>query len=287
MVFLCFFSSMFITNDVALITFVPLSILILKMAQRESLVCITVILQTIAANLGSMLTPIGNPQNLYLYTRSQYSMAEFILTMLPYTLISGAFLVLGICLIGQKDEGIEALSMEFTPLNKKRFGYYLTLFFLCLLSVVKILRVEVLFVIILASLLLENRNLLMKIDYGLLLTFVAFFVLIGNLGRFPMLRDFVTDVFYGHEALTAVVASQVISNVPAALVLSEFTSQWKDLIVGTNLGGLGTLIASMASLISYKQIALEYPHLKGRYLINFTVWNLAFLGVLMVPAILL
>ncbi len=270
-----------------MITFVPLSILILKMAQRESLVCITVILQTIAANLGSMLTPIGNPQNLYLYTRSQYSMAEFILTMLPYTLISGAFLVLGICLIGQKDEGIEALSMEFTPLNKKRFGYYLTLFFLCLLSVVKILRVEVLFVIILASLLLENRNLLMKIDYGLLLTFVAFFVLIGNLGRFPMLRDFVTDVFYGHEALTTVVASQVISNVPAALVLSEFTSQWKDLIVGTNLGGLGTLIASMASLISYKQIALEYPHLKGRYLINFTVWNLAFLGVLMVPAILL
>lgn len=285
LVFLCFFSSMFVTNDVALITFVPLAILVLKLSGQENLLCTTVIFQTIAANLGSMLTPVGNPQNLYLYTKSGFSTGAFLLLMLPYTILAGALLALSIWFIYRKREEFDCVKIKENTLDTKKLIYYSILFLLCLLTVAKILPIGILLVIITAAIFLENKSLFARVDYGLLLTFVVFFIFIGNMGRYPIFRDFITDIVKGHEQLTAIAASQVISNVPAALLLSGFTANYKALILGTNIGGLGTLIASMASLISYKQIATQYPAEKSKYLWQFTMWNIVFLVVFIVVSL--
>ena len=280
LVFLCFIGSMFITNDVALITFVPLALLIMTMAKMEASLCMIITLMTIAANLGSMLTPIGNPQNLYLYSTSGISLISFLGLMLPYTLVA-AFLLMVSIFIKYKSKDITfVLPAGRHALNKKRIAYYLMLFVLCLLAVAKIIPISILFVIVFVAVFIDNRKLLKKIDYCLLATFIFFFIFIGNMGRLTLFCDFLTSILEGNEMLVAILSSQVISNVPAALLLSGFTNKWAALIIGTNLGGLGTLIASMASLISYKQLAANYPEKKGKYMVLFTVWNIVFLAVL-------
>ena len=280
LVFLCFFSSMFITNDVALITFVPLALLILNMAKMNESLCYIMTLMTIAANLGSMLTPIGNPQNLYLYTSSEISLGGFLMLMLPYTIIAAVLLLIGI-FVGFRKTGIQVeLGDKTNAMNRKRIVYYGILFLICLLTVAKICSVELLFGIILIAVIADNRKLLLHIDYSLLLTFIFFFIFIGNMGRFPAFRAFLVAVLAGRVTGVAVLSSQIISNVPAALLLSGFTNDWKCLIVGTNLGGLGTLIASMASLISYKQLAQNHPDVKGKYMAVFTGANIIFLIIL-------
>jgi len=280
LVFLCFISSMFITNDVALITFVPLALLIMTMARMESALCMVITLMTIAANLGSMLTPIGNPQNLYLYSTSGMSLISFLGLMLPYTLVAAVLLLISIFFQYRSKEISFELPVRRSELNKKRIAYYLILFILCLLAVAKIMPIMLLFGIVFVAVFIDKRNLLLKIDYSLLATFIFFFIFIGNMGRLALFRDFLTSILEGHEMLVAILSSQVISNVPAALLLSGFTDKWTALIIGTNLGGLGTLIASMASLISYKQLAANYPDKKGKYMIMFSVWNIIFLIVL-------
>ena len=280
LVFLCFVSSMFITNDVALITFVPLALLIMTMARMEDALCMIITLMTIAANLGSMLTPIGNPQNLYLYSTSGMFLGSFLKLMLPYTLVAGVLLLICIVIKYRSKEISFALPAGRKKLSKKRIAYYLILFVLCLLAVAKIMPIGILFVIVFIAVFIDKRNLLKKIDYSLLATFIFFFIFIGNMGRLEVFRSFLSSILEGNEMLVAILSSQVISNVPAALLLSGFTDKWTALIVGTNLGGLGTLIASMASLISYKQLAANYPEKKGKYMIMFTVWNIIFLAVL-------
>ena len=250
---LCFFGSMVITNDVSLLTFVPFTFVVLSGLApdtRRALTIPVVCMQTIAANLGSMLTPIGNPQNLYLYGKSGMSMAEFLLLMFPYTVVSLLLLV----------------------------GWAVAV---CLLAVVRVLPYGVAFAAVLVCTLCADRSTLRNVDYSLLLTFVAFFVFIGNLGRIPAFSGWLQAILAGREVLVAVLASQVTSNVPAALLLSGFTDETAALIIGTNLGGLGTLIASMASLISYRQIARELPEEKGRYFKLFTLSNLIFLVILL------
>lgn len=287
LVFLCFVSSMFITNDVALITFVPLALLIMTMAHMESALCMIITLMTIAANLGSMMTPIGNPQNLYLYSTSQMSLIAFIKLMLPYTLLAGALLLICIFVKYHSKEISFHLPAGHKELSKKRIAYYLILFVLCLLSVAKVLPISILFGIVFIAVFIDKRSLLKKIDYSLLATFIFFFIFIGNMGRLEVFRNFLTSILEGNEMLVAILSSQVISNVPAALLLSGFTDKWTALIIGTNLGGLGTLIASMASLISYKQLAANYPDKKGKYMVMFTVWNIIFLAVLYGSTIIL
>ncbi len=285
LVFLCFFFAMIITNDVALITFVPFSITVLKMAGREEEICFTVVLQTIAANMGSMLTPLGNPQNLYLYGKAGMSLGAFLWLMLPYTVVAGVLLLVFValyrgCAVAEgKTSAGTSQKVERPALVDVIF--YLTLFVICLLAVAKIVNVYVMVILVAAAVVIRDRKRLLEVDYSLLLTFLAFFVFIGNMGRIPMFRDCLQQVLTGHECLTTVVVSQVVSNVPAALLLSGFTDQYHELIVGVNLGGLGTLIASMASLISYKFIVKEYPDKKGKYFASFTVWSLVFLAVLL------
>ena len=276
---LCFFSSMLITNDVALITFVPFAILVLKMANMEYLVCLTITLMTISANLGSMLTPLGNPQNLYLYSTSNMSIGKFILITLPYTLISGILLFL--CILFYKRRNVpQDFKYENNEIDYKKLIFYGVLFLICLLSVVGVLKENLLLLIILLAVFIANKKLILKVDYSLLLTFVFFFVFIGNMGNIEQFNNFINSIVSNREIGVSVIISQVISNVPCALLLSGFTDNFKALIIGTNLGGLGTLIASMASLISYKQIVTEYPTLKGKYIVLFTVFNIGFLAVL-------
>lgn len=286
LVFLPFFFSMLITNDVALITFVPFAIIVLRMANLERRIVPTVILQTIAANLGSMLTPMGNPQNLYLFAQSKMSLGDFLLLMLPYT-ITAAICLLIACLFGKKEK-LEGIKLENdTKLSLVPSILYCILFFLCLLVVADVLNVKIVLCIIAVYLLIFDRSIFARVDYSLLGTFIGFFVFIGNMERIAEFRSFIESIVSGHEALVAVLSSQVISNVPSALLLSGFTTCWRALIVGANLGGLGTLIASMASLISYKQIAREYPSDRGRYIIMFSIANIVMLAILFVVMLLL
>lgn len=300
---LTFFSSMLITNDVALVTFVPLGLLALGALGSERLTCFTVVMMTIAANLGSMFTPVGNPQNLYLYSISHMGMGEFLLLMLPYTLGALALLALVVWLFGRaavkdagpaRDAGTQGAGLQGTServadaqagtpehVSLARMLPWLAVFACALLSVAHVLPFQVTVVAALAVGVVVDRKALANVDYALLATFVAFFVFVGNMGRIQVVDEFIAQMVTGHELAVSVAASQVLSNVPAAILLSGFTSDWPALIVGTNLGGLGTLIASMASLISYKQLALVLPHAKGRYLVQFTLWNVAFLAVLL------
>lgn len=288
LVMLCFFFSMVITNDVALITFVPFTFTVLRLLdkrQAESLMIPVVVMQTIAANLGSMLTPIGNPQNLYLYGKAGLGVGEFLVLMLPYT---GAALVLlaGWCFChgNRRCAALTVTFQETTTLKgkEKQIIVYLLLFGVCLFTVAHLIPYGVMFTIVVLIILWMDRKILLEVDYSLLLTFVGFFVFIGNMGRIEVFRQFLERVISGNEVVTAVVSSQVISNVPAALLLSGFSENYKALIIGTNLGGLGTLIASMASLISFKYIAKEDKTLRGRYLGYFTVANVIFLVILSV-----
>ena len=294
LVFLPFFFSMLITNDVALITFVPFAIIVLRLSQQEKLLVPLVVLQTLAANLGSMLTPMGNPQNLYLYAKSGISLTAFLQLMLPYTIASGLCLSAGILMI--KKEALNSLALTTDSFSKEsaqgestlpKFICYSVGFLLCLLCVAKLLAPIIAAAIILFFLLLTDSALLKKIDYSLLGTFVCFFVFIGNMGRIEHFCTLLARLLTGHERIVAVLSSQIISNVPAALLLSGFTDKYPLLIVGTNLGGLGTLIASMASLISYKQVAREYPALKGKYFGSFTLANLVMLAVLLALSVFL
>lgn len=286
LIMLCFFSSMFITNDVALITFVPFTFIVLKMIlgeQSEKMIVPVVVMQTIAANLGSMLTPIGNPQNLYLYGKTTMNFGKFIVFMLPYTVIAFVLLA-GWCLLfrhkGQKQIELHIEHSTEITQYKKQMIIYAVLFLLCILTVAHIIPYLITLGVVLVAVFFLDRHVLKEVDYALLLTFVAFFVFIGNMGRIPVFNSFIQNIIDGNEVLTSVVASQFMSNVPAALLLSGFTNQYALLIVGTNLGGLGTLIASMASLISFKYIGKEYGHLKGKYMLYFTVANILFLIVL-------
>lgn len=298
LVLLCFFFSMLITNDVALITFVPFTFVVGKMLGEDTyrrMVLPTVVLQTIAANLGSMLTPIGNPQNLYLYGISGMGLGEFMQVMLPYSVFSLVLLVICSVAFGKRLErgavckrAEGALNQSIQPGDRKgALIIYLILFGMCLLTVAHILPLWITFAAVILGMVVTEYRELAHVDYALLLTFVAFFIFIGNMGRIPAFAELLQNLINGNEVAVSVLASQCISNVPAALLLSGFTSNIQALLIGTNLGGLGTLIASMASLISYKYVVAEcaesdIPGGKGRYFMLFTVSNICFLIALVV-----
>lgn len=381
---LCFLLSMFVTNDVALVTVVPLTLLTM-MGCSEKAKIQTLVQETIAANLGSMLTPFGNPQNLYLTSYYGIGMGEFLRLMLPYTGVALVILLLqtlispkeglggkareagvlegrakeagipeggaseagipegrakeaGISERGARDAGVpegrvkeaaipergareagipegrakgavttEGKNREAASLYER--GENLTgrdemyeealrekllrskgrlvsillygiLFIVSMFSVARILDYRILFGIILITILVYDRSVLRNVNYTLLLTFVSFFVLIGNLGAMTQIQAALTQMIEGRELLTAILSSQIISNVPAAVLLSGFTDQGKALIVGTDLGGLGTLIASMASIITFQLYSLESGAKKGKYLLTFTLWNVIDLVIL-------
>jgi len=284
LIYVCFFTGMWITNDVALITFVPIAIMVLKKIDRFDLLIPVIVLQTIAANLGSMCTPIGNPQNLYLYTISGIGIGEFLQIMLPLTVAS--FVLLALSLLWIKKESVANISFQgsIEIEDSKMEGFktlcYGVLFVLCILTVLHIVDYRITLIVVVLSVLLLRPVLLLKADYMLLLTFISFFVFVGNMKNIPFIHSFFSHWVSGREIMVSILSSQVISNVPAAVLLSGFTDNVSGLLIGTNLGGLGTLIASMASLISYKFYAKEKHASTGKYILWFTVVNVLFLVVL-------
>lgn len=287
LVFLCFFSSMLITNDVALLTFVPFAVMLFAMAGEAKLLIPVVVLQTIAANLGSMLTPIGNPQNLYLYSSYAFSPSDFVLRMLPLSALSAGLLLLCSILLPNRPLSAPA-SQNSSPTVKipavHKLIAYTLLFLVCLLCVFRLISWPIMLGILICVVFFLDRKLFRSIDYFLLLTFVCFFLFIGNMQRIPAISDLLRSLITGRELLLGALFSQCISNVPAAILLSGFTDQALPLLYGVNVGGLGTLIASLASVISYRLYSGSRNARKGAYLKVFTLYNVLFLVVLYIAA---
>ena len=285
LVLLCFFSAMVITNDVALLTFVPFAVVVLGMADRKRDLIHVVVLQTAAANLGSMLTPVGNPQNLFLYSRYDLSLGAFLKITFPVWALSLALILAGCLLLS--GERIHVFLGEEPELHRRELWLHLALFAVCLLVVLRLIAWPVMLAVVAAALLLFDRKLLARADFMLLLTFVAFFIFAGNLARIGAVATLLRRLLDGREYLTALLASQVVSNVPAAVLLAGFTDKARALLLGVNVGGLGTPIASLATLISMKLYAHSDHAQTGRYLLEFTAVNVILLLILSLAVMLL
>jgi Na+/H+ antiporter NhaD/arsenite permease-like protein len=272
---------MWITNDVALITFVPFAILILTMTGHTQHLILIVVLQTIAANLGSMLTPVGNPQNLYLYSEYGITILEFVKITFPYTLLSLLLLCISVMLIPKEHISFTLTNTDKTDNHKPYLiVMYSGLFLVCLACVLRLIDYRITLFVVILGILIFDRKVIKKVDYSLLLTFVCFFVFVGNIGSLPSVKDFIATLLKDRELIVSILASQVISNVPAAVLLSAFTDDYKSMLLGTNLGGLGTLVASLASLISYKFYSRTDGANSVKYLGTFTIYNVVFLMIL-------
>ena len=280
LVMLPFFASMLVTNDVALLVFVPFTMLLFMGLGCEKNIIPIIVMQTVAANLGSMATPVGNPQNLFLYSAFNLGAGEFFSVTLPLTAVSLVCLCAGTLPIMPKALPEQQLQSEKIT-SGKNFAVYALLFVLCLLTVFRVVPYQVTTAILILALVIIDRKLLGEIDFMLLLTFVCFFIISENLGRVEAVREFLQSLLSKSTLLTSVGASQVISNVPAAVLLSGFTDNWKELLSGVNIGGLGTPIASLASLITLKL----YMNTKGakvmKFLGVFTLANIIGLCVLL------
>lgn len=281
LVFLCFGSSMLWTNDVALVTFIPFALLTLNRAGLKRHIPFIVVLQTLAANLGCMFTPLGSPQNLFLASRVPFSFAKIMKLTAPYVWTSACLLALALVWKLPSGGKIETKDMPAPDLNWRRLSLYLVLFGLVLAVVGHLMPLSWLVVLTAGVVVFDDPSLLYRVDYALLATFAVFFVFVGNLERLPFLAALLADWTNRSVLFSAVLSSQVISNVPATLLLSGFTQNWSELLIGVNLGGLGTPVASMASLISYGRMAKAYPERPGKYLLTFTICNLLFLLLLL------
>lgn len=270
LVFITFISSMIVTNDVALITFVPLSIVIARKANINVLKI--VIFQTLAANLGSSFTPMGNPQNLFIYSFYNLSPIDFFKITLPIVVLAVLFLVLLVF----KDKKMNlSLDLEDVKIDNKRDVYLFGgLFLIILLSVFHVIDYKVTFLITIVMVLILNKKLFSQVDYSLLITFIGFFIFVGNISTMDVVKNFMEGILNSPKStfLASVLSSQVISNVPATMLLSGFTDHFKELLLGVNIGGMGTLIASLASVISYKIYASEFGN--DNYMKSFTFYNI-------------
>lgn len=278
LIYITFIGSMLIANDMALITFLPLGYYVFSTTGRKDEVATVFILQNIAANLGGMLTPFGNPQNLYLYAHYQIPTGEFMGIMLWPFLVAVALITLCCFLIPRHSLRVNPKMDE--PLPALRTGLYILLFSLTILMVFRVLSPWLVLTAVIVGLLLLDRRALRQVDYGLLATFVCFFIFAGNMGRVPLVRDFFSGLLEKSTLLTSVLCCQVISNVPSAILLSQFTDRYASLLVGVNIGGTGTLIASLASLITFREYTAHYREWTGKYLLRFTLLNLGFLLLL-------
>jgi len=278
LVYITFIGSMLIANDMALLTFLPLGYLVLTTTGKGKYMAFTYIMQNIAANLGGMLTPFGNPQNLYLYSFFDIPTGEFMQIMLPPFLVSIALITL-CCLFFVKAEPLE-IRDEPTCLPKGRTVLYLCLFALSIAIVFRGIPYYVGLAIIPAVLLIADRKALKMVDYPLLFTFVFFFVFAGNMARIDGVRQLFSALLNKSTLVFSVLSCQIISNVPSAILLSQFTGNYRQLLLGVNIGGVGSLIASLASLITFREYTRRNPGKTGYYVLMFTLFNLAFLVIL-------
>ena len=283
--YITFIGSMLIANDMALLTFLPLGFLVLSTTGKEKYMAFTFIMQNIAANLGGMLTPFGNPQNLYLYTKFNIPTGEFMGIMAIPFLVSIILITL-CCFIFVKPEPLE-ITEEKIKLNPSRTVIYLILFALSIVIVFRVIPYWIGLIVIPAVLLIMDRRALKMVDYPLLLTFVFFFIFSGNMARIDVIRELFSSLLEKNTLLVSVISCQFISNVPSAILLSQFTDNYRELLLGVNIGGAGTLIASLASLITFREYIKHNPKRAGYYIGLFSAFNFGFLIILTVICLLL
>ena len=285
LVYITFIGSMFLANDMALLTFLPLGYISLSSTGKEKYMAPIFILQNIAANLGGMLTPFGNPQNLYIYSKFNIPTGEFMTIMvIPFAV---SILLFTACCFFIPKESLEICNVENETFDRKKAIFYLALFALTILTVFRIVPYYVCLPIILVSVFITDRSALKKVDYPLLMTFVCFFLLAGNVSRIDAVSEFLSGMLQKSTLLTSIGSCQIISNVPSAILLSEFTENYKELLMGVNIGGVGTLISSLASLITFSEYT---SHQKGKtlsYIGLFSAFNFGFLIVLTAVALLI
>ena len=282
LVFLTFFASMLVTNDVALITFIPLSLVLGKKSNLNTLNLI--VFQTLAANVGSTLTPMGNPQNLFIYSYFNMSPFEFFKVTFPLTILSSFFLMITLLMLKRKKLDVILLKIEIK--NFRHLIIWSILFAIILLSVFQVINYKLAFICTILVTLIINKSLLKKIDYSLILTFIAFFIFIGNISNLDKVKTLMNTLLSDSSTtyFTSIITSQFISNVPTTILLSPFTTFKDSLLLGVNIGGAGTLIASLASVISYKLFIKENPSLSFKYLKSFTIYNIIYL-IIFIPLI--
>ena len=278
LIYITFIGSMLIANDMALLTFLPLGFFVLDSTGMRKYMAVTFIMQNLAANLGGMLTPFGNPQNLFLYSRFDIPTWDFMKVMFPPFVVA-IILITVICLFFP-NEKMKIKDSDDTKLPFWRTFIYLVLFALSVAIVFRTIPYQLGLVIILVSMLFLDRDALRKVDYPLLLTFTCFFIFSGNMGRIDAVRNFFSAFLELDTLLFSAISCQVISNVPSAILLSQFTDNWQSLLVGVNIGGAGTLIASLASLITFSEYQLHNPHGAKKYIALFSAFNFGFLIVL-------
>ena len=280
LVYITFIGSMLIANDMALLTFLPLGYFVLHTTGKEKYMAFTFIMQNIAANLGGMITPFGNPQNLYLYSKFEIPDLEFIKIMsIPFAI--SVVLITICCLVFVKNEPL-VIEEKAASLPVLRTVIYLLLFALSILIVFRFMPYYIGLIVIPISILFLDKEALKQVDYGLLFTFVFFFIFSGNMARIEAVRDFFSFLLEKNTLVFSALSCQCISNVPSAILLSQFTTNYKELLLGVNIGGAGTMIASLASLITFREYSKQDPGHTARYILKFSAFNFAFLGILII-----
>jgi Na+/H+ antiporter NhaD/arsenite permease-like protein len=279
LVYITFIGSMLIANDMALLTFLPLGFFVLNETGMKKYMAFTFIMQNIAANLGGMLTPFGNPQNLYIYTKYNIPSLEFMGIMLPPFLLAVALLTL--CAFLFPKTKMELRGREYFVFKKKRTAVYLALFVISILMVFSVFPYYIGLAVIFVSILILDRYALLRVDYPLLLTFLMFFIFAGNMSRIDVIKDTLSTLLEKNTLVFSALSCQIISNVPSAILLSQFTDNFKALLYGVNIGGTGTIIASLASLITFSEYSRVQPNGKKKYLGIFTLLNIAFFVILL------
>lgn len=294
LVFGVFFSSMFVTNDVSLIIFVPLTILLFRGAGREECILPVITFENIAAIRGSLLMPFGSPQNLFLYQQSGTSALNFMLHMSPLCVGSAILLIVFICVMYRNEHGrrieinTEKITEPWEVSRRKRRVSYLALFVMILATIVS--RTQfwyIAVVIVIAVVLIVNRKLFLSVDYVLLLTFFCFFVFSSSITGNEAISSFLHEKVAGNEYWWSIALSQFISNVPASIVLYPFTENFTGLIYGLDTAGLCSIIGSLASVINYRIYIREYPGHGKAFLRTFMWISWAFFLIVVVPGWLL
>lgn len=279
LVYITFIGSMFLANDMALLTFLPLGFMVLQSAKQEKYMAFTFVMQNIAANLGGMLTPFGNPQNLYIYSKFNIPTGEF-MSIMAFPFAVAITVITLCCLIFVKKEPL-AIENDDVTINRPRALVYLALFALSVVIVFRVIPYWIGLIVVPFALAFLDRDALKKVDYPLLLTFCAFFVFAGNMARIPFVKEVFSWLLEKNTLLVSALSCQVISNVPSAVLLSQFTENYRELLLGVNIGGAGTLIASLASLITFREYTKHYPEKTGKYIALFSVCNFGMLALLL------
>ena len=280
LVFGTFFFDMIVANDMSLITFLPLTYIVLHSTKNDKYLAFTFIMQTIAANMGGMITPYGNPQNLYLYSHYNIPTNEFF-GILFIQAITVAIL-LYICCAFISNEKLTLRKKSKIIISKNKLYIYTILFVLVILTIFRVIPYIITFFIVILTILITDRTRLKQVDYALLATFFVFFVFSGNIARIPVIKDFIASIVEKNTLLAGIVSCQFISNVPTAIFLSKFTMNYRDLLIAVNIGSLGILISSLASLITLKEFLKHQPKNFGKYLVMYTLFNTLFLTVLLI-----